>query len=140
MALWILVRILKMDQEDSSGHEKKALLHVLFAVLTAISVFVSPMAFAVLLAVVICLFPVKKQVAVKNVTEQPVSEKILSRGFRCCILILLVFTASLLFFQKGISYAIDGSVNSQVAYLKEIFGAMHGKLCLQNFCISWIFW
>ncbi len=77
---------------------------------------------------------------VKNVTEQPVSEKILSRGFRCCILILLIFTASLLFFQKGISYAIDGSVNSQVAYLKEIFGAMHGKLCLQNFCISWIFW
>ncbi len=81
---------------------------------------------------------------VKNVTEQPVSEKILSRGFRCCILILLVFTASLLFFQKGISYAIDGSVNSQVAYLKEIFGAMHGKnlweaadQLLENLCVSW---
>lgn len=81
---------------------------------------------------------------VKDVTEQPVSEKILSRGFRCCILILLVFTVSLLFFQKGISYAIDGSVNSQVAYLKEIFGAMHGKnlweaadQLLENLCVSW---
>lgn len=107
LCLYLFVKTIKEYPPDTKKPVRGVLLHFAIGVLLAVTAAVRPMALILLITIVICILPQKMRLPVKLPSDQPLSLRILGKGWMRCLVIVITYFCVSNFFSMGISYTID---------------------------------
>lgn len=110
LCLYLFVKTLKAYPPDTNKPVKGVMLHVLIGILLAVASAVRPAGLILLIAIVICILPEKMRLPVKLPAHQPLSLRILGKGWMRCLVILVTFFCVSSFISMRISYTIDQEI------------------------------
>ncbi|BCN29943.1 hypothetical protein [Anaeromicropila herbilytica] len=118
--LCILLFLTSMKDEDMNQKQplKVVLSHVLLGVLIALTAAIRPMALILLIAIILCIFPQKMKLANLPRNDLPLLLRLIEKGWRRCILILIPYIIISNVITSNIELTVDKTLPSSA----ESFG------------------
>lgn len=112
LCLFLFIKTMKEYTADTKKPVRGVLLHFAIGVLLSLTAAVCPMALILLITIVICILPQKMRLPVKLPIDQPLSLRILGKGWMRCLIIVITYFCVSKFISVGISYTIDQEIAS----------------------------
>lgn len=112
LSLYIFIKTLKAFSGNTSHSVSGVFLHIILGVILAITSMVRPMALILLITIIICILTQKMKIPVRLPKDQPLTLRILEKGWFRCLIIAVVYFSISHFLSMGISYTVDEELAS----------------------------
>jgi hypothetical protein len=106
-AVLLTVHLMKKYGDDTKVSVSPIALHFLLGILVAAASAIRPMALVYFIAVVLCLFTVRKKLVYKNINELPLGKIFVSKGWLRAVVVIAGYLICTQIINGGISNAIQ---------------------------------
>jgi hypothetical protein len=112
LSLYMFIKTLKEYSGDTRYPVRGVLLHILLGAVLAVTSAVRPMALILLITIIICIFTQKMKIPARLPKDQPLTLRILEKGWFRCLIVAVVYFSISSFISLGISYTVDEELAS----------------------------